>query len=223
MSDRDSFLTARRLAREEGILAGGSAGTAVFAAIQIAKRLGAGKTVVTLIPDGGRALPLEVLRRQLDDRVRLPGAHARRRRRVDEVLVAKHREEPERAGRSSPSSRTRSSASAIELMQRYSISQLPVVRHSPAESLADFVGSLQERSLLDRVFKNPDTLNADVASAMQPPLAAVDADDSVDEVFARFSDGSPAVVVARAGRPAGMLSRSDLLEYLAHHRDQAVR
>jgi predicted transcriptional regulator len=53
---------------------------------------------------------------------------------------------------------------------------------------------------------------------MQPPLAVVDSDETIDEVFARFTDGSPAVVVARAGRPAGMLTRSDLLEYLAHHR-----
>ena len=59
-------------------------------------------------------------------------------------------------------------------MQRYSISQLPVVRQHPADSLADVVGSLQERGLLDRVFKNPDALHEDVATAMQPPLAAVD-------------------------------------------------
>ena len=87
-------------------------------------------------------------------------------------------------------------------MQRFSISQLPVVRHEPAESLTDYVGSLQERSLLDRVFKNPDTLNADVASAMQPPLAAVDAQVSVDEVFARFADGAlPCSSCAAARRP----------------------
>jgi cystathionine beta-synthase len=51
---------------------------------------------------------------------------------------------------------------------------------------------------------------------MQPPLAAVEADESVDEVFAALSGGSPAVVVATDGRPTGMLTRSDLLEYLAH-------
>ena len=63
---------------------------------------------------------------------------------------------------------------AIDLMQRYGISQLPVVRHEPRTTLTDIVGSIQERSLLDRVFRNPDALNDDVAVAMQPPLAAVD-------------------------------------------------
>ncbi len=108
---------------------------------------------------------------------------------------------------------------AIELMQRYSISQLPVVRTNPADSLADVVGSLQERGLLDRVFKNPDALNEGVAQAMQPPLHVIDASESIDRVFADLTAGSPAVVVARGGRPAGMLTRSDLLEYLAHRRN----
>src|SRR3989475_12425931 len=76
---------------------------------------------------------------------------------------------------------------AIELMQRYGISQLPVVRHAPADTLTDVIGSLNERSLLDRVFKSPDALGEDVSSAMQPPLAAVDVGDSVDQVFADLS------------------------------------
>ncbi|HWG83646.1 MAG TPA: CBS domain-containing protein, partial [Gaiellales bacterium] len=108
---------------------------------------------------------------------------------------------------------------AIELMQRYSISQLPVVRADPVASLADVVGSLQERGLLDRVFKSPDALNEGVAQAMQPPLHVVDATESVDRVFADLTAGSPAVVVVEDGRPAGMLTRSDLLEYLADRRN----
>jgi cystathionine beta-synthase len=103
-------------------------------------------------------------------------------------------------------------------MQRYGISQLPVVRHETAESLADVIGSIQERALLDRVFKNPDALNDDVAVAMQPPLAAVDVTASLDEVFGELSGTSAAVVVGIAGRPAAILTRSDLLEFLAHQR-----
>jgi len=110
---------------------------------------------------------------------------------------------------------------AIDLMREYSISQLPVLRHDSGGSLADVVGSLQERGLLDLVFRNPDALGEEVAAAMQPPLAAVEADESLDEVFSALSGGSQAVVVATRGKPTGMLTRSDLLEYLARGRQNA--
>jgi cystathionine beta-synthase len=101
-------------------------------------------------------------------------------------------------------------------MQRYGISQLPVVRDGQCESLADVIGSLQDRALLERVFGNPDSVHEDVAAAMQPPLAAVEASATLDEVFATLTGGGSAVVVAREGRPVGVLTRSDLLEFLAH-------
>jgi cystathionine beta-synthase len=107
---------------------------------------------------------------------------------------------------------------AIDVMQRYSISQLPVVRDGDVGSLADVIGSLQDRDLLDRVFKNADALHEDVAAAMQPPLAAVEADQTLDEVFSQLTGRTNAVVVAQAGRPVGVLTRSDLLEFLAHQR-----
>ena len=109
---------------------------------------------------------------------------------------------------------------AIDVMQRYGISQLPVVRQEPVESLTDVVGSLQERGLLDRVFRNADALNEDVAVAMQPPLPAVDADASLDVVYEGLSGPSGAVVVASRGRPTGILTRSDLLEFLSAQRSQ---
>jgi cystathionine beta-synthase len=111
---------------------------------------------------------------------------------------------------------------AIDTMQRYSISQLPVIRgpngDGVVDSLADVIGSLQDRDLLDRVFKNADALHEDVAAAMQPPLAAVDAGQTLDEVFATLTGRTNAVVVASDGKPVGVLTRSDLLEYLAHQR-----
>jgi cystathionine beta-synthase len=68
------------------------------------------------------------------------------------------------------------------------------------------------------VFTNPDVLHDDVASAMQPPLGAVEVSASLDEVFATLTGGTNAVVVARDGKPIGVLTRSDLLEFLAHSR-----
>jgi cystathionine beta-synthase len=216
VSDRDSFLTARRMACEEGLLIGGSGGTAVHAAIEVAKGLGEGKTVVTLVPDGGRAY----LSKFYDDNYMIDHGFLERKApspTVEEVLRFKQVEEPELPNLVTIESHQKV-GEAIDLMQQYSISQLPVVRSAPADSLADVIGSLQERGLLDRVFKNPDALHEDVAAAMEPPLAAVDAGESVDEVFTTLTGGSPAVVVARAGKPTGMLTRSDLLEYLAHSR-----
>jgi cystathionine beta-synthase len=215
VSDRDSFLTARRLAREEGILSGGSGGTSVHAMLEVAKRFGPEATILTTIPDGGRGY----LSKLYDDNWMLEHGFLERHGApdtVEAVLAFKHAENgvPDLVVCESH----QKLGVAIELMQRYGISQLPVVRHAPAETLADVIGSLNERLLLDRVFRNPDALGEDVAAAMQPPLAAVDLGDTVDQVFSDLRGQSQAVVVARDGRPEAVLTRSDLLEYLAHRR-----
>jgi cystathionine beta-synthase len=216
VSDRDSFQTARRLAREEGILAGGSSGTSVFAMLEVAKRFGPEATLLTTLPDSGRGY----LSKFFDDNWLLEHGLLERRvglPTIEEVLLFKHA-----ASGGLPDlvviESHQTVSEAIELLQRYSISQLPVVRHAPASSVDDLIGSLNERTLLERVFRNPEVLQEDVAGAMQPPLHSVDATDSVDQVYADLSGSGAAVIVARAGKPTAVLTRSDLLEYLARDR-----
>ena len=216
VSDRDSFLTARRLAREEGLLGGGSAGTTVHAAIQVAKRLGPDAKILAFLPDSGRSY----LSKFLDDNWMLEHGFLERTAptpQIGELLRSKTVEEGDIPALVTISSHKKV-GEAIDVMQRYSISQLVVVRDGTVDSLADVVGSLQDRDLLDRVFKNPDALHEDVAAAMQPPLPTVEAGASVDEIVAALTGRSNAVLVAREGRPVGVVTRSDLLEYLAHQR-----
>jgi cystathionine beta-synthase len=214
VSDRDSFLVARRLAREEGLLAGGSSGTTVWAALQVAGRLGSDAQVLAILPDSGRSY----LSKFLDDKWMLEHGFLERSAptpTVAELLRSKHAEESDVPALVTISAHQKV-GEAIDVMQRYSISQLPVVRDGELGTLADVIGSLQDRDLLDRVFKNADALHEDVAAAMQPPLATVESRASVDEIVAALTGRTNAVVVAEEGRPVGVVTRSDLLEYLAH-------
>src|SRR5215467_9574926 len=180
VSDRDSFQMARRLAREEGILAGGSSGSTLWGAVQIAERLASDATVLAIIPDSGRSY----MSKFYDDNWMLEHGFVERQTTlptVDELLAAKHGGEVPELVTITAHAKV---GEGIDTMQRYGISQLPVVRDGECESLADVIGSLQDRALLERVFGNPDSVHEDVAAAMQPPLAAVEASATLDEVFA---------------------------------------
>src|SRR5436190_11097354 len=137
VSDRDSFLTARRLAREEGLLVGGSGGTTVWAALELAKRFGPEATILTMIPDSGRSY----MSKFYDDNWMLEHGFVERRvppPTVSELLRSKRAEETVVPALVTIAAHQKV-GEAIDVMQRYSISQLPVVRDGSLQSLTDTI------------------------------------------------------------------------------------
>jgi cystathionine beta-synthase len=217
VSDKNSFLTARRVTREEGLLAGGSAGTAVWAALEVAKDLGPDDLVVVIIPDSGRSYLSKLYNESwMMEHGFLDRAGTRAR--IGAVVAEKQRNAPslphlvtvlshEKVGR------------AIDILQEYGISQLPVTKEAEPTDLSEIVGSIAERSLLDRVFRDRDAIQRDVVEVMDPPLPVVQTSAGVEEMFADLSRGAEAIIVAEGSRPTGVLTRADLLEFLAHQRN----
>jgi cystathionine beta-synthase len=217
VSDREAFLAARRLGREEGIIIGGSGGMALHAAMQVCRELPADRNVLVIIPDGGRPY----LSKFWDDAWMIAHGFLDRGGSVPtvaELLRAKAAEGAEVPAFVAVTGSQRV-GQAISLLQRYGISQMPVIRdlNGTALDLGGVIGSIHERDLLDRVFKDGDALNAEIATVMAPPLGVVRAGDSVDAVFGDLQE-RPAVLVADGVVPVGVLTRSDLLEYLAASR-----
>jgi cystathionine beta-synthase len=213
VSDRDSFLTARRCAREEGILVGGSCGTALWAALEYAKDQPADATIVVLLPDSGRGY----LSKFLDDTWLVEHGfvdHATGTGSVGDVLRGKDGELPPLV-HLHPGEPV---AAAISLLKEYGVSQMPVFRdgvHDDATG-ADILGSVRENALLDAALRDAEVMAKPVIEVMQPPLPVAATDEPLDHVFASLAGGSPAVVVTDEGRAVGVLTRADLLDHLAH-------
>jgi cystathionine beta-synthase len=208
---------ARRLTREEGILAGGSCGTALVAARDVVRGLtetdgGNEAIVVVLLPDGGRNYLSKLYN---DEWMRANGLLATTGAvvRVDDLLRARHH------GPEIPdvvvARTTERVGSAIDLLPLYGISQLPVSEQPEGDSLAGIVGSVSEKSLLDRAYRNPDVVERTVGEVMDPPLPLVEATATLDEAFALLTD-APALVAVQGDRPVGVVTKLDFLEFLSH-------
>ena len=213
VSDRDTFLTARRITREEGILAGVSSGTAMYAALEIAKDLDDTALVVVLLPDSGKSYLSKLYN---DEWMRQNGfmerfAHLMR---VGDVIRDREGGTPQLV----TISRGDTVRSAIDTMQRYGISQIPVVANGTAESVEDIVGSVQERTMLDRVFREPALVDATVERVMEAPFPMVRSDEDVERLYAELAGGVPALLAVEDGRPVSIITKADLLEFVAHQR-----
>jgi cystathionine beta-synthase len=220
VSDADAFAAARRLTREEGILAGESSGTALVSALAVARELtesGAGTEaiVVVLFPDTGR----NYLSKLYNDEwlrehglLTRPGSIAR----VGDLLSDHHHGTP------LPPlvvvHTTETVGAAITRLQEFGISQMPVSEAAVgAEVCAEsLVGSVSDRGLLDRAFRDPSVIQRTVGEVMDRPLPLVDENAAVEESYGLLSSGAQAVILTRDGAPTGIATRLDLLEFLNH-------
>ena len=212
VSDRDAFLTARRITREEGILAGISSGTAMFAALTAAKELDEKAIVVVLLPDSGKSYLSKLYN---DEWMRQNGFLQRfaQLARVGDVIREREGDLPQLV----VVSKGATVRSAIDTMQRYGISQIPVTTNGSAMTLADIVGSVSERTMLDRVFKEPALVDTNVEQVMEAPFPVVQSSDDIERLYAELS-GAPALLAARDGAPISVITKADLLEFVAHQR-----
>ncbi|MGZ6827000.1 MAG: pyridoxal-phosphate dependent enzyme, partial [Mycobacteriales bacterium] len=208
VSDHDSFLAARRLAREEGLLVGGSCGMAVVAALRVAKKLTKDDVVVVLLPDGGRGYLGKIFSDTwMADYGFLDNAADET---VGELLRAKSGATPTLV-HTHPSETVRE---AIDILREYGVSQLPVVRAEPPVTAGEVVGSVDEKTLLDALFAGRATLADRVEGHMSPPLPIIGSGEPVTAAVAALGSAD-ALLVHVDGKPAGVVTRQDVLGHLA--------
>ena len=208
VTDRESFVAARKLARQEGILVGGSAGLALHAAIQVAVDSKPDDVIVVLLPDTGR----NYLSKFFSDEWMRQNGYLQRLvpARVREVFDSHSDGVPELVSVGAG----KSVGEAIDLMQQYGISQLLVTENGTAAG-GGVVGSIQERTLLDRIYRDPTMVTTSVSTAMDPPFARVAAGAPIEEAFEALLGGEPALMIVEGDLPVGVITRSDLLEFVA--------
>jgi cystathionine beta-synthase len=208
VGDGDSFAMTRRLAREEGLLVGGSCGMAVSAALRVASRLGPDDVVVVLLPDGGRGYLAKIFNdRWMADYgfLEVGGGET-----VGEVLQAKSGTTPSLV-HTHPNETVRE---AIDILREYGVSQMPVVRAEPPVTAGEVVGAVEEKVLLDALFAGRASLSDRVERHMSPPLPIIGSGEPVAAAVAALGTAD-ALVVHVDGKPAGVVTRQDVLGHLA--------
>ncbi len=212
VSDKESFVMARRLAREEGILLGGSSGTATVAALRVAQNLGKDDVIVILMPDGGRGYLSKVFSdewMQSNGFLPSPGANYY----VSDLLDRKL--ETKRVPAMITVLPEDSVQSAIDLMEKYQIDQLPVIAADGKNA-----GSMSDIIAMQVVYERKDPLRTPVSVVMGRPFPQFDIDNDIDAVYKAFRLGSAMVVVTKQDRAIGVLTKFDIMTHLHESIDQ---
>jgi cystathionine beta-synthase len=203
VSDRDSFLMARRITREEGLLVGGSSGTAAVAAIELAKTLPKDAVMVVMFPDSGRGYMSKIFN---DEWMIANGflAEGRRKATVGDVLRSKEPLPPLITVNVDDVVKD-----ALDLLRRYEISQMPVMRGK------ELAGSINDVAVMQAVFDRSDLLHKPVSEVMGRPFPSLDTDAEIDRAYKLLTLANSAIVVIDAGRPIGVVTRQDIISYLS--------
>src|ERR1700761_5933245 len=209
VSDADSFAMTRKLAREEGLLVGGSSGLAVAAALRVAAEAGPGDVIVVMLPDGGRGYLSKIFNDAwMSDYGFLRGQDAGTT--VADLLAAREAGLPALV-HVHPDETV---AQAIALLREYDVSQLPVVQQEPPLMAAEVAGAVAERDLLDALVSGRAKPGDPVSAHMSPPLPVLGQGEPVSRAAAVL-EKSGAALVHVDGKPAAVLTRADLLGFYA--------